>query len=338
MKALRFLSLLLTMMALWSCSSNEEVITPEVEEPAKEYMVSIGFKGEITFSEAPLSRASGNDLYGIQVYSCGATDEENNYKEYAYGLFDDLETMNIKLIEGYKYKFISTMVVNGKEKVLFLNDEGYAPPFKPSTTVNQINNGFIYSNTNSLVSNVLGGISTGYSHIVSSDGFEAYHRPNLDRYYGEYTDYVPTENGNVSINMKRTVYGLKVTANNLTEGTLSIAMAEAPVLTIAHPETEVEDIFTFFSVSEAYSTEDYSETITTTFTWNRADGVAIPLGTHDVTFKRNKQTIVTVEINDASVENALSMSLESATMGEGNTYTVEGNEITDTTITPGSNE
>ena len=333
MKALRFLSLLLTMMTLWSCSSNEEVITPEVEELAKEYMVSIGFKGEITFSEAPLSRASGNDLYGIQVYSCGATDEENNYKEYAYGLFDDLETMNIKLIEGYKYKFISTMIVNGKN-IIFNVDGLYSSPFGYLTDP-LLNNSFTYSNDETLTgSTEVGNIKYGYSSLTNN--FQG-HRPNIDRYYGEYTDYVPAENGNVSINMKRTVYGLKVTANNLTEGTLSIAMAEAPVVTIAHPDTEVEDIFTFRYVSKAYSTEDYSETIATTFTWNRTDGVAIPLGTHDIAFKRNKQTIVTVEINDASVQNALSLSLESETMGEGNTYTVEDNTITNTTITPGTN-
>ncbi|MBQ8770287.1 MAG: hypothetical protein IJZ60_03900 [Bacteroides sp.] len=340
MKALKFLSLFLTMMALWSCSSNEEVITPEEETPAKEYMASIGFKGEISISEAPLSRASGNDLYGIQVYSCGATDETNNYKAYAYGLFDDLTKMNIKLIEGYKYQFVATMVVDGKEKIWSSNDGEYACPFRGDVMdKNKISNKFIYSQSQSLI-NLTNGINSGFSQMVSTDinGFTSHNRPNLDRYYGEHTGYIPTENGNVAIDMKRTVFGLKVTVNNLTEGTLSIAMAEAPVMEITHPDTEIEDIFTFYYVSQAYATENYSETVATTFNWVRTDGVTIPLGTHDIAFKRNKQTIVTVEIDDASVQNALSLSLETGTMGAGNTYTMEGETITDTTVTPGSNE
>jgi len=335
MKALKFLSLFLTMMALWSCSSNEEVIAPEEETPAKEYMATIGFKGEISISEAPLSRASGNDLYGIQVYSCGATDETNNYKAYAYGLFDDLTQMNIKLIEGYKYQFVATMVVDGKEKIWSSNDGEYSCPFG-YTTEPQISNSFIYSNEETLIgSTKVGNIKYGYSTLKNQ--FQGF-RPNLDRYYGEHTGYIPTENGNVAIDMKRTVFGLKVTVNNLTEGTLSIAMAEAPVMEITHPDTEIEDIFTFYYVSQAYATENYSETVATTFNWVRTDGVTIPLGTHDIAFKRNKQTIVTVEIDDASVQNALSLSLETGTMGAGNTYTVEGETITDTTVTPGSNE
>ena len=50
-----------------SCSNN----TPVVDEPetSKEYIVSLGFSGEITqISESPLRATEKNDLYGIQVY------------------------------------------------------------------------------------------------------------------------------------------------------------------------------------------------------------------------------------------------------------------------------
>lgn len=328
MKAFRILSMLLATMALWSCSNNDEVTSEDT--PTKEYMVSIGFKGEITISEAPLSRTSGNDLYGIQVYSCPTTDNTDNYTAYAYGLFDDLSQMTIKLIDGYKYKFVSTMVKDGKEKIESY-DNAYSLPFtKDGNVVLNIYNSFTYSSNN-----YLWHIDSGTSNMVDSPN---YNHPNLNRYYGEHTGYTPTENGNVSINMLRTVFGLKVIANNLTDGTLNIAMAEAPEMSITHPTTEVEDIFTFYYVSQAYSTTDYSETIATTFTWTKADGAVIPLGTHDITFKRNKQTIVTVEIDKAidevSSNQSLNLTLESGTMGAGNTYIIEGDKITNTTVTP----
>lgn len=320
---------------LSACSSNDDVTEPE-NIPAKEYIVSIGFKGEITISEAPLSRATGNDLYGIQVYSCPVSDVTNNYKEYAYGLFDDLSAMTIKLIDGYKYKFVATMVPDGKELIRVAYEGTYGEPFRLYSMGGILNNKFEYSNTEYFTCLYLGGIRL----IEYSGSF--FERSNKNRYYGECTDYTPSENGNVSINMLRTVFGLKVIANNLTEGIIKIEMEEAPEMKITYPATEVEDVFTFFYVDKAYSNENYSESISTNFTWTKADGATIPLGTHNVTFKRNKQTIVTIEmdkaINDASSNQTLSLSLESNNMTEGDKYTIEGEKITNNTVAPGTGE
>lgn len=298
-----------------SCSSDDSDIEPSVPQKPKEYMVSLGFTGEITISEGPLSRVSGNDLYGIQVYSC--PDSSTDYANYAYGLFDDVSSATIKLLKGYKYKFIATMVVDGKNKIKKSYDGKYFQPFG-YVTQPSITNSFIYTTKESLIEAF--GITDGYSYL-SSD--KEYSRPNTDRFYGEQSDYVPTENGNISINMLRTVYGLKVIANNLTEGTLNISMDGAPQMNVIYPNSEIEDIFTFCYVSKAYSSDGYSETVATSFTWTRNDGVAIPLGTHDITFKRNKQTIVTVEIGDASVDNDLNLSLESDGMTEGDKYSIK---------------
>ncbi len=88
-----------------ACGGDENSIpgvTPD--EPSttpKEFLVSLGFSGEITsIEESPLSRAATNDLYGIQVYSSPASADD--YRPYAYGLFDSKDGMVIKLLEGYK--------------------------------------------------------------------------------------------------------------------------------------------------------------------------------------------------------------------------------------------
>ena len=103
-----------------ACGGDENSIpgvTPdEPNTTPKEFLVSLGFSGEITsIEESPLSRAATNDLYGIQVYSSPTSSD--NYKPYAYGLFDSKDGMVIKLLEGYKYKFESSMVVDGKQKI-----------------------------------------------------------------------------------------------------------------------------------------------------------------------------------------------------------------------------
>lgn len=319
---------------LSACSNNDDVTTPE-NTPAKEYMVSIGFKGEITISEAPLSRASGNDLYGIQVYSRSASDEKDTYKAYAYGLFDDISTMNIKLIEGYKYQFVATMVPNGKEMLAYDDGIGYLYPFVTSTKSKVPSNIFQYSYTTYFIS-----LDEGNSQLASN---EKYDHPNIDRYYGHCFDYIPSENGNISINMLRTVFGFKVIANNLTEGSLKIAMEDAPDMSITYPTTETEDIFTFRVLHKAYEVEDYSETMPITFTWEKENSETIPLGTYDISFKRNKQTIVTIEMDDAieeekNIENLLNFSLESNSMTEGDKYIIEDKEITNNTVTPETSE
>lgn len=171
------------------------------------------------------------------------------------------------------------------------------------------------------------------TNLIYKDGSN-YRRPEIDRYYGVYENYKPIENGSVSINMLRTVFGVKVVTENLTEGTLDIKIKDTPGLQIKYPSTEAENIYSLYELYKTVTNKEYSETIETIISWTREDGVVVPMGTHNITYKRNRQTIITVNVEDASQENALSLSLEDEEMGQGNTYTVTGNQITDTTVKP----
>ena len=121
MKKILFLALAL--IAFASCSKEDAIENESIE--GKEYVVNLGFSGEIEISQSPLSKAGTNDLYGVQVYSKKSSD--SNYAPYAYGLFDNTADMTVKLIGGYQYKFVASMVEDGKEKIytnylLFLNN------------------------------------------------------------------------------------------------------------------------------------------------------------------------------------------------------------------------
>ena len=323
MKTFRLIeiALLAIVLCLTSCSDDEN---PETPTP-KEYTVSFGWAGEIVdITESPLTRATTNDLYGIQVYSSPSGAMSPNYTQYAYGLFDDTSLMTIKLIEGYMYKFIITMVVDGKNKIANGNND-YCAPFVTINGNTKLNNSFTYSTSEYLYSLQSGSIENTH-HIFCL---------NADRYCGEVADYIPIENGTVTVDMKRTVFGAKFIAENLTVGVLNIKMEGTSDLTITYPNTQNEDIFSFPDCSLAYNNaEDYTTDFTVSFSWTKDDGVVIPLGTHNITFKRNKLTTITIKIVENSVNNGIGVNLESETMEDDKNLTIENGSVVETPVIP----
>lgn len=308
-------AVVLVPLAVAGCTKSS--MSPDSGKEAKEYTVTLACGGEIKdVSISDLTKAEeSNDLYGVQVYS-RPTQSENEYKPYAYGLFDSMEGREIKLLEGYEYKFVVTMVKDGKA-VIISDNEGYFHPFikKKSLGKTSLSTSFIYDRTDFFEY-----IATGKSYL--NQPREIFSHPNITRYYGEVVGYIPSEGGKVTISMKRTVFGLKVKTEDLSEGSLNIAMTEAPSMTITSPDAEIQDIFTFSEVREAWATDNYKESIEVAFTWTKADGVVVPIATKTFDFYRNKLTTITVAISDKSEDNGVGVEMEDAQMTDGESYTV----------------
>lgn len=315
-----------------ACGGDENSIpgvTPdEPNTTPKEFLVSLGFSGEITsIKESPLSRAATNDLYGIQVYSSPASADD--YKPYAYGLFDSKDGMVIKLLEGYKYKFVSSMVVDGKQKISSY-ESSYDDPFTRSFLSTKLENKFNYDSGKEMDR-----LNDGYTNLGLFGNF--YH-PNIMRYYGEVTDYVPTANGSVSINMKKVVFGAKFITEGFTEGTLYIKLEKAPTLQIVFPQTEIEDIFTFsHSYGGSWTDDTYTETIPVSISWQKNDGAIVPLINQEVTFKRNIKTTITVKVNDSSVNQGLNITEEKNELQPGENIVLESSGAGNTPVNPSAN-
>ena len=315
-----------------ACGGDENSIpgvTPdEPNTTPKEFLVSLGFSGEITsIEESPLSRAATNDLYGIQVYSSPTSSD--NYKPYAYGLFDSKDGMVIKLLEGYKYKFVSSMVVDGKQKISSY-ESSYDDPFTRSFLSTKLENKFNYDSGKEMDR-----LNDGYTNLGLFGNF--YH-PNIMRYYGEVTDYVPTANGSVSINMKKVVFGAKFITEGFTEGTLYIKLEKAPTLQIVFPQTEIEDIFTFsHSYGGSWTDDTYTETIPVSISWQKNDGAIVPLINQEVTFKRNIKTTITVKVNDSSVNQGLNITEEKNELQPGENIVLESSGAGNTPVNPSAN-
>lgn len=299
----KIFTILLLMPLLWACTSDKEEI---IQDKTKEYIVSLGFVGEITdIIESPLTRTGSNDLYGIQVYS--SSHEDNDLKPYAYGLFSDINGVTIKLIEGYKYTFVSTMVIDGINKVKHNSENKYGTPFSfNSSFTTPITNYFTYDESRELKNLSKGGATIDSSLDKASP--KVYERPNLDRYYGRYNNFIPSESTNVSIDMKRKSFGIKVIAENITDGKLVISMPGSPKMIIEYPNTIVEEIFSFSDLTRTfYDSEESNIHIE----WIDSKGLTNILANRPLVINRNKKITIHLNIGDGTTNSGVIINKES---------------------------
>lgn len=318
---------MLTCIGFTACN-NDVIETPEPET----YTVKLGWAGEILdVSYEPMTRATTDDLYGIQVYSlpksAGSTVE---WTPYAYGLFDDPNNITITLQSGYKYKFVATIVKNGKKKLNY--SKGVTPTFYFAPFVLNNSNSYLTNKFDYQVSIYFGYSQYGTAYLANPE--EIYDRPNVERFYGELSNYIPNESSNLKIDMKRASFGAKFIATGklAVDGKLEIQLDNAPKMELALTAgaDEISDIFTFYEVKSAWAKDDYTEDVNVSLNWNRIDGTVQPLGTHLVTFKRNTTTVVEVKIdkngNDEGVDLDIPSS-ETGNMANGNTVTINDGEM-----------
>ena len=337
---------LLACVGFVACST-EPIETPvepeqEIETEPETYTVKLGWAGEILdVSYEPLTRGeAADDLYGIQVYSTPANSEgHTTWTPYAYGLFDGVTDISISLIKGYKYKFVASMVVNGKNEIKqpYGSTSYYSPFFTDEAT--PLGTIFNYSSEKTM-----NRLDDGNSNLdVYND---IYSHPNTERFYGELTDYNPEENGaTAKIDMKRTSFGAKflVGGKLAVDGKLEIMITGAPKmeLELTDGEDQIEDIFTFSDVDAAWANDDYSETIDVTLNWIRTDGMTRPLGTHAITFKRNITAVIEVNIDNESSDEGVDFNIddsETGEMPEGEGATINDGELVDTEVDPETEE
>ena len=289
--------------------------------------VSLGLNVGLDYGYQPLTRAEeNNDLYGIQVYSTPYPATENaEWTKFAYGLFDNVDNLTIKLIRGYEYKFVATMVKDGKNKAEKWSDGYYRNPFLHETEPNS------YTGTPLSESFIYGQLGMNLESMIAFGNYE-----NAESYYGELAGYTPGDNeSKATIELKRTSFGAKykVTGDYAENGTLEILMKNAPQLNLNLAEgNEISEIYTFRNLRAAWLDENYTETISVTFRVAYSDGTTDPLGAHDITFKRNTTTVVNIDLTVGGENGVGFVVTEVGEMPEGDEITIKDGEIVDTEI------
>lgn len=308
-----YLLLLSFLLFMAACSGDESENIPTPPEKAETYLVSLNLSGDIDVAQEPLTRGTAtNDLYGINVYY---SEDGTTYKNYAYGLFDNKEDMTIELLSGYQYKFACTLVKNGKQSLYYGQAfgntySGYCYPFQTNSS-----NSTMLSNSFILGSTYLEGIGSGYAHLssLSSPSTSNYTQyPGINRFYGETSGYTPTKGGQVTIELKRTVFGAKFNINGVQEGSV---IASCGALWSQTTTTDVEGtatVHSFNDVSTCWSNGDsHSLTLTVNVKYTSDRGEAWDLSNSlSVTFKRNVLTTVNINVSPDLSSAALTLTEE----------------------------
>ena len=305
----------LAMIMLASCVS-EDLGNAEGQSQGEEVTVKIGFDGEILdITEGPLeTKTESDNLWGIEVRH--KSNNESYYSQYAYGLFDN-ENIEIKLLSGYQYLFKVTMIENAKNLIYYSNNE-YSLPF-----IQELKNEIIYSNK-------FGFSATHPTVSIKKDNYpysSQYSRYNIIRYYGQISGFSPNpSNKNVNIELYKLIFGVKFILNGFDEGNVDIQIANAPLMTINYPDTEISQIFTFgeYFWNDNEDCVQSQEIPTVSINWTKSNGTTIPVYNGPIKFTRNKQTIVTVNLDQKSesLGTKVEIDLEDTPMTPGDEATI----------------
>lgn len=329
MKRLLFLPLLV--LCLSGCMMEELDNESPVQE-AKEYLVPIKMAGEILeIEEGPLTKAATNkDLYGFQVMYKKAEDIE--YTPFAYGLFDDISNVKIKLRKGYVYQFICSMVKDGKEKIYHETSVGDIKRYDyPYST--DLNNNFTYDISYSQRNR----LRRGETALVLGLTYTIDNIPNIDRYHGEISNIIPSATSSVSINMLRVVFGFKCVVEGLKEGKLKMSLSNdkegrygSPYIYINTGESQIfEDIYTFESFNDNGDNEYLKANYNLYVIHEHSDGTEEVIVNKEVQFNRNKKTTVTIKVNsndsgESMAEAGVNVVIDDTPMTDGDSVIIDG--------------
>ncbi len=333
----------MAMIAIMMCMSftscgNEDVVAPEEPQNDDYITVGLGCTGEfLEFSDSPMSRTAEDALYGIQVYTLTehtieVPDADGSHIEtyymstpYAYGMFTSLEDVKIRLLQGKKYKFEVGILVEPFKygRTHWFEEDYYNYHYNKGTE-------FTYS-----LDQEVNAYQTGYSN---SDYYKH------DRYYGELDEYTPENNTNVNIHTKRVAYGVRYETIGLgTDETFTIEVKtrgfDYCLYSVEAGNTPNEDIYTFFWIRDAWREPEgqYTSEKQLTISWNKANGTVIPMGTYDVTFKRNVKTTIRINAENLNIENGIKVFKEEASMVDDKyIYEITGGSVVEIPVTPGN--
>ena len=314
-----------------SCSQENDAVLPE--QPAEEYVtVKLGVTGEyLELSESPLiTRAEGElkDQIGIHVFELTESGEETYY---AHGVFNSLDNVTIKLLKAQKYRFKTSIIVDGEgcKDHLGHNDcNGFGPGVVYTGEDFIYEKAYPYPDSFFRFYSVSGVNGPG----TYADCFRH------DHFYGELAEYIPTENNaTIEINTKRTAYGAHYIVENL-DGILTVEVSDTSdellyTVEISSENPESEGIYTFKDIYAAWSQEDFTTTKILTFSWTIYDGSEVR-NSYVVEFKRNVMTTIRFKMDIPEYQNGIVITREDTELTDDEKeYVIDGGVMTEVPVT-----
>lgn len=360
MSKLKLLTLLVGVLIWSACSSGEKgaapfspddvkkaesVATPTAtSEDGVKYEISLALDGDFFVSDEPITRGEYDyDIYGINIYYDKEKDGISD-DIYAYGIFDNKASMKVELLGGYKYKFVCDMIPDAKNLLDMDNIGSFGEPFGTKSNRAPLNNAFVIGQGTKLS-------SLGSGAILRANATAATTYAPITRYYGELTDYTPTQNGIATIHLKRYNFGMKFVVNGMQDDTkvtinagdfASWAITDPAQLADSYifccPTIRNEDWSADYAIKVKYEKLDPTPTINyNTYQWTEKET------SKTITFKRNVLTTITIDL-DALVRNYTGydgpIGIEEEEMGADNVINMgfDNNGIFDIIVDPQQND
>lgn len=314
---LTLLTAFISLLAFMSCS-NEEVETQSTTP--NYYTVKVNLISDT--GETRATRSVTNNLYGLQVYSKSAGDA--NYQAYAYGLFNDPSLISVKLEEGKIYQFVCRKMELLEGMLMSTNPFMHRAKSTGNLESTELNNEMTY-NTDEMI-----WLGNGVAELYIPNDPTNYggYYPQVVSFYGYLSDYSPSANSTLSIDMKKVSFGMKFVAADLAEGEIRIQCNASPyqiTLTPDNKEFQCVDTFkgSYSSIpNTTWMADDYSEDILiSSIKWvNPSNQETVLLSNREFTFKRNMLSTITIKVYS---ESSATITLEQGAMTAGPTYTVQ---------------
>lgn len=294
MKAINYIITIGTVMlmsfGLFSCADTD---IPDCDTGVSDEYVEVSLKcmGDITdMGATPMSRADGTDLYCFHVLVDEVINGVEKLMPYAYGLFNDVSNITVKLRTIDKYVVFCTMVEDGANVIYSEEREGlryYSFPFEC-----QLTNSFIYD-ADSDMSPIVNGTAMLYDDygygVLSS-------MPSIKRYFGVSDMYSHEVGGTLSVNLKNMTFGMNITANNFTEGTIRIWIDGEEKVSFDSGEQSKSVYFSMNDLLNAYDYPENPENHEIMAEWIDALGTSHFIDVKEVGFFPNTIKNITVNV------------------------------------------
>lgn len=335
-------------LLVMGCQKND--VIPEVETGEEKMCeITLQMGGELSAEYSPLTKVTGtwyafnvkrrtnsqteysdyligyyNDIRYIKMYvpqgyqylvECSSI--ANTNIEIVYSDQEEVESKNY-YIQKYKY---SSGMSSGYEGNFFIKY-----PFTPNTSSSYPKYPYYVTKTGKLVNqfhSYLGELynaspkaSTGVA--AQSPGKRITSIPTLAegntsaryRYYGT-VEFTPTQNGNITLNMKLAGFGVKYLVEGISDGTVAINITKDGK-TLLSAEGLQQGATCNPKVFEFIDLTKEAETGAVSVVWTRGNGIVEDLGTSYVSFARNKKNVIRLNLGAASSNASMSLETENA--------------------------
>ena len=231
-------------------------------------------------------------LYAVNVFEKKVGSEL--YEKYAYGLFSDPSKIAIRMFEDNRYKIECLEVVEGDDH-LYNKEKSYQAPFLHGENLpTKVTNQFVMSKTDNMSN-----LQKGETNISET---KVLRYPRMIKLYGTQEDIDPKASKDLTIDMRKAVFGLHFKITPPEEGTLEINYLGWK-LAQKSDQTGYDggSIYAFSEIVEA-TKDGYQLVAPLEMKWTKANGTVVQEH-KDLTLKRNVKTKVEIVVEGPKARN-----------------------------------